>query len=272
MKILSLTLATTATAALMALSACDRNELSTVNVESQPQAQPNSELLIGTSLGEGHAMTEEEVAQLMAMNKNNHAIALQNPSASVTPLAKTAATTCIVDFNSQAILAALPNHGSNTFITGSYNHSCYNNPNVYMMTSSYNLDHFHLDWEGGAHCYAGGNNWGLMNAAGACVNKVSDAMYWPRTALNMNSNSGVAFNAVANGYYKNFNLVGFYLREGTAKLAVYINGTGWRWYGPCTPGQRWYMGATTTVSQAIFFENNYSGVISVDNVEAQILY
>jgi hypothetical protein len=269
MKIPSLSLA--AAAALMSFSACDRAEPTAVTVDSKPL--PGSDEPKVSSLGEGRAMTREEVDQVLAMQKNIPTVPLKAASAATAPLAKTAAATCVIDFNPQAALAALTNHGSNTFIYDPYYQTCYNNSAYYMMATPVNLDHFHLISETPTtQCYGTGNNWGhyANGTSGACIGQ-SDAMYWPRAAWNMNSNSGVVFNAIATGYYRTFNIVGFYVRSGTVKLAAHVVGAGWRYYYPATAGQRWILPGTVTVDQVMFFDVNSNGVFGIDNLEVQIL-
>lgn len=261
-------MAIAATAAILALTACNQSEPTAV--DSVAKTTPAEESFKESSLGDGRAMTPAEVAEYLAMKKaDGKAPEVLQPSGPA-PLAKTAAATCIVNFQQYSALAALQDHAASTFVVGPwYTHTCYNNSNYWVRATPLNQNHYHLMAEAADQCFYSQTKWGHKSGA-SCINP-SDAAYWARSASNMSGNSGIDFVAAANGYYRNFNLVAFYVRSGTVKVIANRIGIGWWvWYGN-TAGNRWYWPANTTVSEAQFFDNSGNGVFTMDNLEVQIL-
>jgi len=255
--------------AVLALTACNQSEPTAANADPKPN--PAEQTVKDNPLGEGRAMTQAEIAEYLAMKKaDTKAPEILHPDGQAS-LAKTAASTCVIDFAQSSVLAQYPDHGASTFIYGNYTQNCYNNANYWIRATPLNLDHFHLAPDDPTNwCFGSGNNWVRYSSSGVCSYQ-SDAMYWGRAASNMNGNSGIDFVAAANGYYRNFNLVAFYVRSGTVKVVANRVGIGWWvWYGN-TQGNRWYWPANTTVSEAQFFDNAGNGVFTMDNLEVQIL-
>jgi len=262
----------------LAFMACQQSEQPTAASEPlapQGGARPVADL----PLDGGRLATPEEVKHLLSLPVNEPAAVGETPAGAApgaAPLSKSAAVpfvNCTIGFNSSSALAALSDHGSSTFIVYPwYAESC-NSSYYWVRASAINLDHYHLVAEAADQCYGSGNNWGHYSngTSGSCLNQ-SDAMYWPRRAMNMNGNSGIVFKAQhrTNGA-RNLDLKAIYVKSGSIKVLAYRVGVGW-WYWPnLYADQRWYWtGNNTNISEVRVFDTNENGVYAIDNLEVGI--
>ena len=191
-------------------------------------------------------------------------------------LSKSAAVpfvSCTIGFNSSSSLATLYGHGSSTFVVSPwYAESC-NSSYYWVRASAINLDHYHLVAEAADQCYGSGNRWGhyQYGTSGPCINQ-SDAMYWPRRAMNMNGNSGIVFKALhRSGAARNMDLKAIYVKSGSIKVLAYRVGVGWRYWANLNADQRWYWtGNNINISEIRVFDTNENGVYAIDNLEVGI--
>jgi|GEM_PF-2327846 len=243
-----------------------------------PTSPANENQLTGNSAqptGEGYApegrpATDVEVAMLEATKGSETVVELPAAEAPAA-LSKTAVLpTCTVDFNSSFSLSLMPGHCSSTFATSPfYIHQC--NSSYWVYSNPVNLDHFHLVAENPNQCYGSGNNWGVQSGS-SCVSQ-SDAMYWPRIATNMGSNTGVQFYVKSSSNVKkNFDLKAIYVNSST--MDIYVNRVGigwWHWSGLTSP-MRWYFPTNATnVSEVQVFKDGMNGTVTFDNLEVAII-
>jgi hypothetical protein len=254
----------------LVLTACNRSDAPTASDSAKPQGpdQPTA----NSPLDAGRLATPEEVKHLLSLPVEPAAGApSENPSGSALAKSAAVAVTCTIGFNSSNSLSFISDHGASTFIYDpGYTEMC-NNKNYWVRTTSINLDHFHLVAEAADQCYGSGMNWGHNGANGACLNQ-SDAMWWARSVMNMNSNSGVVFKALGqDGVNRNMDLNAIYVKTGSIKVLAYRVGIGWWYWSNLSAARRWYWtGNNTNLSEVRVFDTNENGVFTVDNLEVGV--
>lgn len=259
-------------AALLALSACQTQESpaemkTTETGYSKPQSQ--EPFLVS----DGHKASEEEIARFLANQKLSPSIPspITEASEPVNPaaLSKSAAlATCIVNFNQANALDALSGDGYNSYIANPYyNHNC--NQNYYVFSWPLNSNQYRLIPEAADWCPVAPNKIG-HSINGSCQ-QVNQAIYFPRIAGNVGSNTGITF-YVRNqlNVLKTFNLQAIYASSGTLEVWGNRPGIGWWiWYPLASPG-RWYWPAGTIVSELQVFSHGKNGYMTFDNLEIAI--
>jgi hypothetical protein len=257
--------------ASLAFMACDRSDAPTASDSAKPQAPDQS--AASAPLDAGRLATPEEVNHLLSLPVVQAAgTASENPSGPALAKSAAVAVTCTIGFNSSNSLSFISDHGASTFIYSPYTEMC-NNKNYWVRTNPINLDHFHLVAEAADQCYPldGTNNWGHGVTNVSCKN-TSDAMWWPRSVMNMNSNTGVVFTALGqDGVGRNMDLNALYVKTGSIKVLVYRVGIGW-WYWPnLNSARRWYWtGNNTNLSEIRVFDTNENGTYTIDNLEVGV--
>ncbi len=254
------------------LVACEMNESSTgtetIKSKSMDQNQ-NSRIT-----QDGRMATPEEVRHLLSLPlaQADGGLAVEKDPSQIAPLAKSSAfplPACTIDFNSSNALMFILDHGYSTFIVSPwYAEQCYGD--YWIRGTAVNISHWHLVAEAANQCFGTSPKWGTQSGAN-CINQ-TDAMYWPRKAMNMNGNTGISFKAVyQDGTYRHFDLQALYVRSGTVKVLAYRVGIGW-WYWPnLTAGHRWHWTVNNlNISDVRVFDTNEEGTFAIDNLEVAI--
>jgi len=256
----------------LAFTACNRNVSSTEVETIRPQSPEQA--AVDRLIPGGRPATPEEVTHLLSLPvaQSDGRLAVEDAPAQPTPLAKTSANplpACTINFNSSNALMYVSDHGYSTFIFNPwYAQQCYGS--YWIRGTAVNLDHWHLAAEASNQCYGTSPKWGTQSGS-SCINQ-TDAMYWPRKAMNMNGNTGISFKAVySNGTYRNLDLKAIYVRSGTIKVLAYRVGVGWWYWSNLTAGQRWYWtGNNVNISDVRVFDTNENATYAIDNLAVAI--
>lgn len=259
--------------ASLAFMACDRNDAPTAS--DSAKAQEPDQSAVNATLEAGRPATPEEVKQLLSLSAKR-AAGVPSKSNSGSALAKSAAVavSCTIGFDDPNALIFLENHAAFTFVMGDpgYTEMC-GNKNYWVHASSINVDHFHLAPEAADQClpFDGSLNWGHIGSNGSCVN-LSDAMYWPRKAMNMNSNTGIDFQALSqlDGAGHNFDLNALYVLEGSVKVYAYRVGIGWWHWSNLSASRRYRFANNTNISEVQVYDANMNGTYAIDNLEVSV--
>lgn len=226
-------------------------------------------------VGSGRQATSEEVAHLLSLpvaQADGH-LRLEDVNAQVPPSPKSPGSSlpvCNIRFNAPDALKLLVDHGYSTFITSPwYAESCDNGAH-WIRGKGVNIDHWHLVAEAANQCYGTSPKWGTTSGS-SCINQ-TDAKYWPRTAANMNGDSGISFKAeTSSGNSRNLDLKAIYVRDGSIKVLANRVGVGWWvWHNLSATG-RWYWTVNNLkLSDVRVFDTHESGVFAIDNLEVAI--
>jgi len=188
-----------------------------------------------------------------------------NAAESGAPLPKTAATSCIVNFNSYAGLDNMADKAYTGFAVAPWYHQpCANSYKTYVIPINYSF--YLLPTEASGTCpgaYGKIGTGSILN----CQNQSSGAN-WPRRGSNGSTtygDLGLWFYMYQGNTSKNFNFNSIKVVSGTVTIYGHLSNGSWWYWSPLTAGT-WNIANGTNLSEIQVFSLNNAGVYYVDDV------
>ena len=195
---------------------------------------------------------------------------LKTPAGSFAPqgtaLEKSAAQTCLIDFNNVTSLSAMEDHAHALYaVYPWYQQTC--GAHTAMVSPSQGTQYYLVPTESNV-CTGTKPKMGYGPSFASCFNQ-KDAALFPRKAgilTSTDANVGLAINDISAGYYRNFTFKSMNIDQGPVYVYGFKNPGGtWVTWGPLGAGF-WNFLSGEGLGQLIIKSSNGSGMFLVDNI------